>query len=192
MVSRPFVHPHLTPRGGHRRGVRRALFTAFRGKIGGVLSFDAPWAAGAGLIAGVLTMTALYLAIGLFPSVVRLDVVRAAGRAVGAGRAPGVYYAGMLIFLAGTTAAGLIHAGLHQAFDVETNVSSWALLFGVGHWILNGFVLGWLGPPDPDERASLRSAGYFALDLPIAAVLVFLGVHLLYAAAFAAFYDGLR
>ena len=157
-----------------------------------MLSFDAPWAAGAGLIAGVLTMTALYLAIGLFPSVVRLDVVRAAGRAVGAGRAPGVYYAGMLIFLAGTTAAGLIHAGLHQAFDVETNVSSWALLFGVGHWILNGFVLGWLGPPDPDERASLRSAGYFALDLPIAAVLVFLGVHLLYAAAFAAFYDGLR
>ena len=157
-----------------------------------MLSFDAPWAAGAGLIAGVMTLTALYFTIAFFPTVVRLDVLRAAGRAAGAARAPGVYYVGVLLFLAALTAAGLVHGGLHQVFEVETQVSSWALLFGVGHWIVNGVALGLLGRPDPDERSDLRAAGFFALDLPIAAVLVFLGAHLLYASAFAAFYDGLR
>ena len=156
-----------------------------------MLSFDAPWAAGAGLIAGVLTLTGLYLAVAFFPTVVRLDVVRAAGRAVGLARAPWAYYAGLLVFLAALTAAGLVHAALHQAFRVETQVSSWALLFGVGHWLVNGIALGRLRP-NPNDKADVRAAGYFALDLPIAAVLIFLGAHLLYAAAFAVFYDGLR
>lgn len=157
-----------------------------------MLSFDAPWAAGAGLIAGVLTLTGLYLTVAFFPTVVRLDVVRAAGRAVGLARAPWAYYAGLLVFLAALTAAGLVHAALHQAFRVETQVSSWALLFGVGHWLVNGIALGRLGRPNPNDKADVRAAGYFALDLPIAAVLIFLGAHLLYAAAFAVFYDGLR
>ena len=163
-----------------------------RDKIGSVLSFDAPWAAGAGLIAGVMTLTGLYLTVAFFPTVVRLDVVRAAGRAVGLPRTPWVYYAGLLLFLAALTVLGLVHAALHQVFGVQTQVSSWALLFGVGHWLVNGFALGRLGQPDPDDRRDVRRAGYFALDLPIAAVVIFLGLHLLYAAVFAVFYDGLR
>lgn len=157
-----------------------------------MLSFDAPWAAGAGLIAGVLTLTGLYLTVVFFPTVVRLDVVRAAGRAVGLAQAPWAYCTGLLVLLAALTATGLVHAALHQAFRVETQVSSWALLFGVGHWLVNGIALGRLGQPDPDDRRDVRRAGYFALDLPIAAVVIFLGVHLLYAAIFAVFYDGLR
>lgn len=158
-----------------------------------MLAFDGPWAIGSGLIAGVMTAVVLYSTIAFFPNVIRLDVLHAAGHVVNVRHFPGVYYAGGLVFLLGSILAGLAHAGMHQVVTVEMHVTGWAVLFGLGHWIIDGVLLGCVTRPGPDPKtAKMQSAGYFALELPLAATLIFLGCHLLYGAAFAAFYDGLR
>lgn len=158
------------------------------------MPYSAGGAIGAGIMAGVFTAMALYAAIAIFPRAVPLNVLAYLGATVANSR-PGwvVYGAGIVLYLALAVVFALAHAGLHQAFDVETDIFVWGVLFGLGHWVIDGAALGAIGRRHPRVASgALVDPGYFVINLPMPAMVAFLGTHLLFGAFTAAFYDALR
>jgi hypothetical protein len=141
-----------------------------------------------------LTLLVLYIVVAASPRQVRLNVLSYLGLAV-TGRRHWlvVYLAGLLVWLALAIVFALLHAGLHQAFEIETDIFVWGVLFGLGQWVIVGAALGWLGRRHPGIRTeAVADPGPFAIDLPVQTVLAFLGLHLLFGTFVAAFYDALR
>lgn len=158
------------------------------------MPYSAGGAAGAGVMAGVVTLLALYATLFAGQRNLQLNVLFYLGLAVApAGRPWLVYPAGFLIFIALSAAAALVHAGLHQAFSVETDIFAWGVLFGAGQWVVLGAALGLLARRHPAVASgAVSDPGPFATHYSLQTAVVFLAMHLLFGAFVAAFYDALR
>ena len=151
-------------------------------------------AAGAGIMAGVAVALAFYVAFWLFPQTFRLNAFRFLGL-MAPGRLPtqAIYLIGITMYVSLCIGFALGYAGLTHAFDVETDIFAWGVLFGLGHWVIDGVALGIVARRHGAVRSGLLlDPGAFALNLPFATVLAFLAVHLLFGMFTGAFYDALR
>ena len=151
-------------------------------------------AAGAGIMAGAAVTLAFYAAFWSFPRTYRLNAFRFLGL-MAPGRPPttAIYLIGTAMYVSLCIGFSLGYAGLTQAFDVETDIFAWGVLFGLGHWVIDGVALGIVSRRHAAVRSGLLlDPGAFALNLPFATVLGFLGAHLLFGMFAGAFYDALR
>ena len=151
-------------------------------------------AAGAGIIAGVAVALAFYVAFWSFPGTFRLNAFRFLGL-MAPGRLPtqAIYLIGIAVYVSLCIVFALGYAGLTHAFDVATDIFAWGVLFGLGHWVIDGVALGIVARRHGAVRSGLLlDPGAFALNLPFATVLAFLAAHLLFGMFSGAFYDALR
>lgn len=161
---------------------------------GGTVPYSPEGAAGAGIMAGAAAALALYVAFWAFPGTIRLNGLRFLGL-MAPGRPPtlAIYVIGIAVYVSLCIAFALGYAGLTHAFDVETDIFAWGVLFGLGHWVIDGVVLGIVARRHGAVRSGLLlDPGAFALNLPFATALAFLAVHLLFGMFTGAFYDALR
>ncbi|MCH7553442.1 MAG: hypothetical protein IIC82_05555 [Chloroflexi bacterium] len=145
-------------------------------------------------MAAVAAALALYATLVFFSRQVRLNVLYYLGALIPQARGDMVrYVAGGVAFLAIAFLFGFAYAGLIQAFDVNDNIFTWGVLFGLGHWVIDGGALGWMARVHPGiARGEIANPGAFAQHLPFASLVAFLGLHLLYGMFFSAFYDAIR
>ena len=86
--------------------------------------------------------------------------------------------------------SALIHVGIYEAVDLESNLVAWGLLFGFVHYILTGMALGMLPMVHPRIRAGeLQAPGAYALSYPKATAAGFLMLHLVFGVLVGALYD---
>ncbi len=158
------------------------------------MPYSADGAVGAGIMAGVAAILAFYATFSVFPRQVRFNPFLFLGLTVPRLRSmPLVYLLGIAFYLALCILFALGYAGLYQAFDVETDIFAWGVLFGLGHWVIDGFALGAAVRRHGGVGSGLLiDPGAFALNLPWLGVLAFLAVHLLFGMFVGAFYDALR
>jgi uncharacterized protein (DUF2236 family) len=82
------------------------------------------------------------------------------------------------------------HVGLYQAFDIESSLAAWGLLFGFVHFVVSGMALGMMPMMHPGVRAGVVQApGIFALSYPRATAMGFLMLHVLFGVMVGSFYD---
>jgi len=59
---------------------------------------------------------------------------------------------------------GLIHVALFTAFDLETSLAAWGILFGFVHWLISGMGLGMIPATYPlILRGKMDAPGVLAL-----------------------------
>ena len=84
----------------------------------------------------------------------------------------------------------LIHTGLYQAFDLETSLVAWGLLFGFGHWLIVGAGFGMIGVMHPLMRSGeMQAPGPFVKNYPTMTAMGFLMLHLLYGVVVGGLYE---
>ena len=143
----------------------------------------------AGLIAGAATAALLYMGITMMPAQMKLNLFYLLGSMML--RKPGlIYLAGAMTYGVMSIESALIHVGIYEAVDLESNLVAWGLLFGFVHYILTGMALGMLPMMHPRIRAGeLQAPGAYALSYPKATAAGFLMLHLVFGVLVGALYD---
>ena len=158
------------------------------------MNYSAVGAIGAGLLSGVITVMLLYATMLFFPRQIKLHVFGYLGTAFPG--AAGMWYrqgAGFVAFLVLAGLFGLPHAGLHVAFDVQRDIFTWGVIFGIGHWALNGLAVGYGDRWHTGVRGGVVPVvGPFIRNLNRETLIAFLGLHLVYGMFTGAFYDAFR
>ena len=104
-----------------------------------------------------------------------------------------LYPAGLLAFLLASIVFALVYAALFEAIGIQRGEREWGLLFGVLHWVVDGTLLGVASRRHPGIlRGRVADPGAFALSLPTASAIAFLGAHLVYGVLAVNFYAALR
>ena len=157
------------------------------------MSYSPVAAVGAGLLSGTVTVLAVYVSVFLVAEN-RLNVFGYLGSLVPRVSGTGwTTLAGILVYLALSALFGLPHAALHVAFDVESDIFTWGVIFGLGHWVVDGGLVAYLDGHHPGVRSgAVEPVGPFLSNLPMQTLIAFLGLHVLYGMFTGAFYDAFR
>ena len=150
---------------------------------------DYPAAIGAGLISGAVMAGMLYMGIAMMPAQMKMNLFYLLGSMMFRQR--------VMIYMAGAMAHGvlsivfaLIHVGIYEAVDLESNLVAWGLVFGFVHYMGTGMALGMMPMMHPRIRAGeLQAPGAYALSYPKATAAGFLMLHLLFGVLVGALYD---
>ena len=87
-------------------------------------------------------------------------------------------------------AFALAHVALYQAFDLDSELALWGLAFGAVHWLVAGMALGMMPMLHPRiKEGTLMPPGAFAMDYPMATMMGFLMLHLMFGILVGVFYD---
>lgn len=151
------------------------------------------WEFGAAILAGLVAtgvMTALlYMGRAMAPEKMTMNILQMEGTMVT--RATGPSYAAgfMMHFMMGVMFA-IVHTLLFQAFDLETNLLAWGIVFGAGHWVIAGMGLGMMARIHPlMKTGEMMAPGAFARNLPGMTVMGFFMLHLVYGLVVGLVYD---
>ena len=99
------------------------------------------------------------------------------------------YVAGAMMHAMMSIVFGLIHVAFFNAFDLETGLVAWGILFGLVHWLITGMGLGMVPVMHPlMRRGEMDAPGAFALNYPSATTMGFLMLHIVFGIFVAAFY----
>ena len=146
-------------------------------------------AIGAGLVATAAMTAVLYMGFFMMPKQVPMNLLYMLGTMMTPSKVP-AYIVGAMIHTMMGIAFALIHTGIYQGLDVDSNLAAWGLLFGFVHWIVVGMAFGMIGMMHPLMRSGQMPApGAFVKNLPMMTVVGFLMVHLLYGVLVGVFYD---
>ncbi len=150
---------------------------------------DFPAMLGAGLLGGLAMTAVLYMGIAMMPSQMKMNLLYLLGTMMFK-QTMVVYMMGIMAHAAMSILFALIHVGIYEAVDLETNLAAWGLLFGFGHYMVSGMAMGMM----PMMHAGIRSGnvqapGAFATGYPKATSMGFLMLHLLFGVLVAVFYD---
>ena len=150
---------------------------------------DFPAAIGAGLISGAVMAAVLYMGIAMMPAQMKMNLFYLLGSMMLRERVM-IYMAGAMAHAAMSIVFALIHVGIYEAVDLESNLVAWGLLFGFVHYILTGMALGMMSRVQPRIRAGeLQAPGAYALSYPKATAAGFLMLHLLFGVLVGGLYD---
>lgn len=153
------------------------------------------WDAGAAVIAGlvgtaVMTMV-LYMGIAMMPRQMTMNILYMEGSMVARALMPAYVLGGMMHLGMGIMFA-IIHTALYQAFNLESGLVGWGVLFGGAHWLVVGMGLGMLATMHPLMRSGeMEAPGAFAIRSPIGTRMGFLMVHLLFGLVVGLVYEAL-
>ena len=144
------------------------------------MEFDGGAAVGAGLIAGAVMSMVLYMGIGMMPGQMKMNLFYMLGTMMTRNKGVAYVVGAMMHAVMGIVFA-LIHIGLYQAFDLESGLAAWGLLFGFAHWIVAGMGFSIIGAMHPLMRSGeLQAPGPFVKNYPGMTVMGFLMLHLIY------------
>ena len=150
---------------------------------------DFPAAIGAGLISGAVMAAVLYMGIAMMPAQMKMNLFYLLGSMMLRERVM-IYMAGAMAHAAMSIVFALIHVGIYEAVDLESNLVAWGLLFGFVHYITSGMALGMMSMIHPRIRAGeLQAPGAYALSYPKATAAGFLMLHLLFGVLVGGLYD---
>ena len=122
----------------------------------------------------------LYVGMAMMPTQMRMNLLRLLGTMM-LPDGTMAYVAGLMIHVGMSIAFALAHVALYQAFDLESNLAAWGLLFGAVHWMIVGMGLGMMPMMHLGIKNGIITApGPFALNLPKMTAMGFLMLHLVY------------
>ena len=155
------------------------------------MEFDVGAAIVAGLIGGSAMGVLLYMGIGMMPNQMKMNLFLMLGTMMVEDRKM-AYVAGAMMHAAMSVAFGLVHVALFVAFDIETNLAAWGLLFGFGHWIFAGMGLGMIPIMHPViKRGDMAAPGAFAMRYPSMTAMGFFMLHIVFGVLVGATYGGI-
>ena len=144
------------------------------------MNFDGGTAVVAGLIGGTVMSVLLYMGIAMMPRQMKMNLFLMLGTMVFRDKTM-AYAAGAMMHAMMSVVFGLIHVAFFVAFDVETSLAAWGLLFGLAHWMVSGMGLGMIGTMHPlMRRGEMAAPGAFALGYPSMTAMGFLMLHVLF------------
>ncbi len=150
---------------------------------------DYPAAIGAGVLSGSIMAAVLYMGIAMMPSQMKMNLFNLLGTMLFREKVV-VYMAGAMIHVVMSIAFALAHVGVYQAFDIESSLAAWGLLFGFVHFVVSGMAMGMMPMMHPGVRSGVVQApGAFALSYPNATAMGFLMLHLLFGVLMGVTYD---
>ncbi len=77
---------------------------------------------------------------------------------------PVVYMAGVMMHAANSVVFALIHVGIYEAIDLDSNLAAWGLLFGAVHYMVSGMAMGMMPMMHAGIRAgTVHAPGAFAM-----------------------------
>tara|TARA_B100000315_G_scaffold200504_1_gene192716 strand:- start:1060 stop:1482 length:423 start_codon:yes stop_codon:yes gene_type:complete len=131
----------------------------------------------------------LYMGIAMMPSQMKMNLFNLLGTMLFREKVV-VYMAGAMIHVVMSIAFALAHVGVYQAFDIESSLAAWGLLFGFVHFVVSGMAMGMMPMMHPGVRSGVVQApGAFALSYPNATAMGFLMLHLLFGVLMGVTYD---
>ena len=152
------------------------------------MEFEGGAAVAAGLIGGAIMALLLYLGIAVVPTQMKMNLFRLLGTML-LEEGTAAYVLGGMVHAMMSVVFGLIHVALYTAFDLESNLAAWGLLFGVGHWMIVGMALGMMPIMHRGIRSgSIEAPGFYALSYPRMTAMGFLVLHLVYGVLVGVFY----
>ena len=142
------------------------------------------WDFGAAVLAGLVAtgvMTALlYMGRAMAPEKMTMNILQMEGTMLTRAKGPSYAIGFMMHFMIGVIFA-IIHTALFQAFDIDSDLVIWGIIFGAGHWVIAGMGLGMIGSMHPlMKTGELAAPGPFAKNLPGMTVMGFFVLHIVY------------
>ncbi len=152
------------------------------------MPFDGGAGALSGIIAGAIMAIVLYMGFAMMPRHMKMNLFLLLGTMM-FGRGPIAYMAGAMVHAAMSVAFALAHVALFDAFELDSSLAAWGLLFGLVHWVIVGMMLGMMPVMHRGIRLGLVEApGAYAVRYPPMTAMGFLMLHLLYGVLVGAFY----
>lgn len=150
---------------------------------------DFPAMLGAGLLSGLAMTAILYMGIAMMPAQMKMNLLYLLGTMMFRQTAV-VYMAGIMAHAAMSILFALIHIGIYEAVDLDSNLAAWGLLLGGVHYLVSGMALGMMPMMHAGVRSGMvQSPGAFAMGYPMGTAVGFLTLHLLFGVLVAIFYD---
>ena len=150
---------------------------------------DFPALLGAGLLGGLAMTAILYMGMAMMPSQMKMNILRLLGTMMFRNTTV-VYVAGIMMHAANSILFALIHVGIYEAVDLDSNLAAWGLLFGGIHYMVSGMAMGMMPMMHAGIRSGTVSApGAFALRYPAGTVMGFLMLHLMFGVLVGVLYD---
>ena len=149
---------------------------------------DYPATIGAGLLGGVVMGAVLYMGIAIMPGQMKMNLFYLLGSMMFRDKAV-IYIAGAMAHASMSVVFALIHIGIYDALDVDSNLAAWGLLFGFVHYLVVGMALGMLKMMHPRIRSGdVQAPGAYAMAYPAGTAVGFLMLHLLFGVLVGALY----
>ncbi len=153
------------------------------------MDWNAGAAVGAGLVATAVMTAIMYMGLGLMPRQMSMNILHMMGTMMSRSTMP-IYVIGAMMHFGLGILFALAHTGLYTAFNLETALVGWGLLFGLVHWLIVGMGFGMIGSMHPRMRSGEMSApGPFLRNFPTMTIMGFLMVHLVYGLVVGALYE---
>ena len=134
----------------------------------------------AGLIGGAIMAAILYLGIVMMPSQMRMNLFYIIGSMMMRDDEK-IYKVGSMAHAVMSIAFALVHVGIYEVVGLDSNLAAWGLLFGLGHYMVVGAMLGMLPMVHPRiSSGELEAPGAFALAYPRPTAVGFFMLHLLF------------
>ena len=155
------------------------------------MDFDGGAAVGAGLIAGAVMSVLLYMGVGMMPRQMKMNLFLMLGTMMVRDRSI-AYVAGAMMHGMMSIAFALVHVALFNAFDLESSLAAWGIIFGLAHWVVSGMGLAMTPTMHPlIRKGEMDAPGAFALSYPAMTAMGFLMLHVVYGILVGAFYTAL-
>ena len=152
------------------------------------MEFEGGAAVAAGLIGGAVMALLLYMGIAMMATQMKMNLFRLLGTML-LEEGTAAYVLGGMVHAMMSVLFGLVHVALYSAFDLESNLAAWGLLFGVGHWMIVGMALGMMPMMHRGIKSgSIDAPGFYALNYPRMTAMGFLMLHLVYGVLVDVFY----
>ena len=152
------------------------------------MDFEAGPAISAGLIAGTVMAMLLYMGVAMMPGQMKMNLFYMLGTMMVRDK-PMAYVAGAIQHAMMSVVFGLVHVALFTAFDLESSLAAWGLLFGLGHWVVSGIGLGMVPVMHPlMRRGELQAPGAFAMSYPSMTAMGFFMLHIVFGVLVGALY----
>ena len=130
----------------------------------------------------------LYMGIWMMPRQMKMNLFLMLGTMMFRDRTMAIVAGGMMHAVM-SIVFGLIHVAFFGAFDLETELVAWGILFGVVHWMISGMGLGMMPMIHPlIRRGEMDSPGAFALSYPPMTAMGFFMLHIVFGIVVGALY----
>lgn len=143
-------------------------------------------------VAGTAVMTAImYMGLAMMPRQMPMNIMYMMGTMMSRSTMP-IYVMGAMMHFGLGIAFGLAHTALYSAFELESGLVVWGILFGLVHWMIAGTGMGMLGSTHPRMRTGeVFAPGLFLRNFPQMTVMGFMMLHMVYGLVVGALYEGL-
>ena len=155
------------------------------------LEYDVAAIIEAGLLGGLIMVVPLYMGRAMAPQQMRMDLLLLLGTMTPMRLPlPAAYLAGGMMHAGASVLFAFVHVGLFEVTGINADLVLWGLLFGLGHWVISGMMMGMMPLLHPlVAKGEMENPGPFALNMGPMTAMGFLMLHLLFGVAVGGLYE---